>query len=111
MHRLFFLLLAISLLGCSQQAGPSNPTPVSDNAMSNQLSEADAKQLAQQFVDKEWNSDRESRDYALEFESIRMHEGEYQVRYTKKYREPTKASPPYRLVVVRTDRTVTWGMP
>jgi hypothetical protein len=110
MHRLLFLL-ATCLLGCNQQTSPSNPKPVSDNAMSNQISEADAKSLAQQFVDKEWNSDPDSRDYALEFESIRLHEGEYQVRYTKKYREPTKANPPYRLVVVRSDRTVTWGMP
>jgi hypothetical protein len=114
MYRLSFLLLALlatCLLGCSQQTGPSNPTPVSDNAMSNQISEADAKELAQQFVAKEWSSDPDSHDYALEFESIRLHAGEYQVRYTKKFREPTKASPPYRLVVVRPDRTVTWGMP
>jgi|SRR5215510_5987229 len=110
MHRLF-LLLAMCLLGCSQPTGPSKPTPQSDNDMSTQISEADAKKLAQQFVDKEWSANAESRDYALEFESIRLHEGVYQVRYNKKFREPTKASPPYRLVLVRPDRTITWGLP
>ena len=79
--------------------------------MSMQISEAEAKELAQQFVDKEWNPKAEGQDYALEFESIRLHEGVYQVRYNKRFHEPTKASPPYRLVLVRPDRTVTWGMP
>ena len=79
--------------------------------MSTPISEAEAKELAQQFVDKEWSSKAEGQEYALELETIRLHEGVYQVRYNKKFREPTKASPPYRLVLVRPDRTVTWGMP
>ncbi len=79
--------------------------------MSIQISEAEAKELAQRFVDKEWDPKTEGHEYALELESIRLHEGVYQVRFTKKFHEPTKASPPYRLVLVRPDRTVTWGMP
>jgi hypothetical protein len=99
------------LLGCSQPEVPSKTAPVSDNDMSMQISEAEAKQLAQRFVDEEWNQKTEEHEYALEFESIRLHEGVYQVRFHKKFHEPTKASPPYRLVLVHADRTVTWGMP
>lgn len=79
--------------------------------MSNPLSEADAQQLAQQFVDQHWSADPDARDYTLEFESVRLHDGVYQVRFTKKFHEPTKANPPYRLVLVRPDRSVAWGMP
>ena len=92
MHRIFGLLV-MCLLGCSQPTGPSNPTPVSDNEMSKQISEAEAKELAQLFVDKEWNSNAGGHDYALEFESIRLHEGVYQVRYNKKFREPHQGEP------------------
>ena len=108
--RRIVVLIAISLLGCSQPAVSSNTAPASDKDMSTQISETDAKALAQQFVDKEWKK-TEEQEYALEFESIRLHEGVYQVRYTKKFKEPTKANPPYRLVLVRPDRTVGWGMP
>jgi hypothetical protein len=110
MHYLL-ILISVSLLGCSHPAAPSKTEPVSDNDMSTQISEAEAKELAQQFVDKEWNQRAEAREYALEFESIRLHEGVYQVRFTKKFHEPTKENPPYRLVLVRLDRTVNWGMP
>jgi hypothetical protein len=92
MHYLL-ILISVSLLGCSHPAAPSKTAPVSDNDMSTQISEAEAK------------------EHALEFESIRLHEGVYQVRYTKKFHEPTKENPPYRLVLVRLDRTVSWGMP
>ena len=105
MWRLFTIL---ALLACCNR-GPQDPAE--DVRMTTTSTEAQAIELAKQFVEREWNGAGNDVPYTLEFESIRFHEGAYQVRFTKIFQEPTKENPPYRLVVVNPDGTVEWAMP
>jgi len=66
----------------------------------------EALQLADEFVKSQPPSTR----YTLQFDTIREFKGEYQVRYTKVFKEPTKESPPYLLVIVSPDGSVSWGL-
>jgi hypothetical protein len=75
------------------------------------ISEAQARRRAEELVTREWNQHAQAQPYTLELESVRLHEDVYQVQFRKLFREPTKASPPYRLVLVSSDGAVTWGNP
>jgi hypothetical protein len=63
--------------------------------------------LANAFVEAQPLPD----EYALEFEAIRPVGQGYYVQYTKVFKEPTKESPPYRLVIVEPDGHAHWGNP
>jgi hypothetical protein len=72
-----------------------------------ELTEQRARELADSFV----KSQPLPAEYTLDFESIRVYEDTYQVRYSKMFKEPTKENPPYRLVIVGPDAKAHWGNP
>ena len=101
------LLLAAACTGHE----PGRPAGATDTGGKDMISEAEARRRAEEFVLREWNQYGQAQPYTLAFESVNLHEEVYQVQFRKLFREPTKASPPYRLVLVSRDGTVRWGNP
>jgi hypothetical protein len=103
------LAVACAGHGPGRQAGATDTD--TDTGGKDMISEAEARSRAEQFVDREWNQLAQAQPYTLVLESVNLHEDVYQVQFRKVFREPTKASPPYRLVLVSRDGRVSWGNP
>jgi hypothetical protein len=103
------LVLALAA-GCNGQE-PGRQPGATHTGGKDMISEAEAKRRAEEFVTREWNQYAQAQPYTLELESVNLHEGVYQVRFRKLFHEPTKASPPYRLVLVSSTGSVAWGNP
>ena len=103
------LLLAAACNG--HQPGRQAGATDTDTGGKDMISEAEARRRAEEFVLREWNQYGQAQPYMLALESVNLHEEVYQVQFRKLFREPTKASPPYRLVLVSRDGTVRWGNP
>jgi hypothetical protein len=73
--------------------------------------EAHSEQAARRVADAFVENQPAQEQYELEFESIAAHGHEYQIRYRKVFREPTKENPPYRLVIVDASGQAHWGNP
>jgi hypothetical protein len=107
----WIILVAFAAACAGQEPGRQAGATDTDTGGTDMISEADARRRAEAFVAQEWNQYGPAQPYTLAFESVNLHEDVYQVQFRKLFREPTKASPPYRLVLVSPDGTVRWGNP
>jgi hypothetical protein len=73
----------------------------------NALTPEDARARADEFV----RTQTCPPEYTLAFESVSEIDDRFHVKYTKKFKEPTKENPPYRLVIVDRAGLVSWGNP
>ena len=106
-----WVILVLALAAACTVQKPGRQADATEPGGKRMISEAEARRRAEEFVTREWNQHAQAQPYTLELESVNLHEGVYQVQFRKLFREPTKASPPFRLVLVRRDGSVTWGNP
>jgi hypothetical protein len=104
------ILVLVLAVACAGQES-ERQADTTETGGKDMISEAEARHRAEEFVAREWNQHAQAQPYTLALESVNLHGDVYQVQFRKVFREPTKASPPYRLVLVSRDGTVRWGNP